>query len=142
MVGLLLITHGRIGQAFLKTAQQMFGELPLAARVLDVGAGRDPEALLRRGRRLAAAVDRGDGVLILTDLFGSTPSNLAVRLSAGTDWRWVSGLNLPMLVRVLNYPDLDLARLVEVATVGGRRGVVADPWSQAGEHLPEAGDAA
>jgi len=142
MVGLLLITHGRIGQAFLKTAQQMFGELPLAARVLDVGAGRDPEALLRRGRRLAAAVDRGDGVLILTDLFGSTPSNLAVRLSAGTDWRWVSGLNLPMLVRVLNYPDLDLARLVEVATVGGRRGVVADPLSQAGDHLPEAGDAA
>ena len=72
-------------------------------------------------------VDGGHGVLVLTDLYGATPSNLAARLSRlGTPVRRVSALSLPMLLRVMNYADLELDALPAVAAAGSRNGVIHD----------------
>ncbi len=122
MVGLLLITHGRLGEVLLETAEQMLGVCPLAAATLAVGREVDPESLERRARALLEGVDRGAGVLVLTDIFGSTPANVASRLQ-GPGVRVVAGLNLPMLIRVLNYPELGLEELAAKAESGGRDGV-------------------
>ena len=72
-------------------------------------------------------VDSGNGVLVLTDLYGATPSNLAARLARlGTPVRRVSALSLPMLLRVMNYADLDLDDLPAVAAAGSRNGAITD----------------
>lgn len=69
-------------------------------------------------------MDKGDGVLILTDMFGSTPSNIAHRLSQPGRVMVVTGLNLPMMIKVMNYPKLDLQELVDLAVEGGKSGVL------------------
>jgi len=124
-VGLLLITHEGIGQALLEAARRMLGgRCPLDATVLPVGLEADAEQLLDTARRQARELDRGDGVLVLTDLYGSTPSNIAASLAGREGVRVVAGLNLPMLVRVLNYAQEDLASLTEKAVSGGSRGIL------------------
>jgi PTS system ascorbate-specific IIA component len=72
-------------------------------------------------------LDDGMGVLLLVDLYGATPSNVAAAIGRqGTSTRRVSGLNLPMLLRVLNYPEQTLDELATTAAAGGRSGVVVD----------------
>lgn len=123
-VGLLMITHYELGSSLLKTATKMLGACPLPAEALAVVENSDLELLEAQARQMLRNLDRGQGVLVLTDLYGSTPANIATRLQ---DKRTavVSGINLPMLVRVLNYPQLDLQALSQKALSGGRDGVVA-----------------
>ena len=123
--GLLLITHDHIGRALVDSATTMMGMCPMALEVLPVTPGCDPDDL---GRETLAAIERlnrGDGVLVLTDLYGSTPSNIANRLADLDYVRVVVGLNLPMLIRVLNYPALTLDELLEKAVSGGQDGIFA-----------------
>ena len=124
-VGLLLVTHGKMGHYLLDTLHDMIGELPLAADVLEVRRVQDPNVLLRQGGRMIDRLDGGAGVLILTDAFGSTPSNIAARLHKQGRTLVVAGINLPMLVRIFNYPQLDLAGMAAAAIEGGQRGVRA-----------------
>ena len=87
----------------------------------------DPESLLPQASAVLRRVDDGDGVLVLTDVYGATPSNLAARVSRlGTPVRRVSALNLPMLLRVMNYAELGLDELPAVAAAGARNGVLHD----------------
>jgi PTS system ascorbate-specific IIA component len=123
-VGLLLITHEGIGSAVLEAATRMLGRCPLRAEVLPVALEADTEALRALADQRADSLDDGDGVLVLTDLYGSTPSNIAASLASRGAVRIVSGLNLPMLVRVLNYPAEDLAGLADKAVTGGNRGIL------------------
>lgn len=124
-VGVLLVTHGRLGRFFLDTLGDMLqGELRLAVEVLEVRRVQDTELLTRDGQRMIDRLDSGSGVLVLTDAFGSTPSNIATRLAAPGRTRVLAGLNLPMLVRVFNYPHLALDALAEAAVEGGRRGIM------------------
>jgi len=123
-VGLLIITHDRIGQHLLATATRMLGICPLATRTLKVTSDCDPDETLERARSLSSELHQGDGVLVLTDMYGSTPSNIAGRLLDGGDMRVVAGVNLPMLVRILNYPRLSLEELAQKALSGGRDGVL------------------
>ncbi|MCS4504745.1 PTS system mannose-specific EIIAB component [wastewater metagenome] len=123
-VGLLIITHNRVGQELLNTARTILGACPLETAHLNVPQDSSPEAMVHRGTELLTRLDSGDGVLILTDAFGATPSNVAVRLGERMGTAVVSGLNLPMLLRVLNYPDLPLAALRDKAYTGGRDGVL------------------
>lgn len=126
-VGLLIISHNHIGAELLNTASATLGVCPLATAVLPVMPDSDPEALVVKARRMVTELDQGDGVLVLTDVYGSTPSNIANRLSDCKQVRVVAGLNLPMLIRVLNYPRLSLAELVEKAISGGRNGILLCP---------------
>jgi len=123
-VGILLITHNRIGAELLETATRMLGQCPLAAIAIDVHEQDDPDALRHRITQSADAIDDGSGLLVLTDLYGSTPANITDALCCRRDVRVLSGVNLPMLVRVLNYCQLDLSALAEKALSGGRDGVL------------------
>ncbi len=122
-VGLLIVTHDQIGEALLRTATRMLNQLPLTARVLAVPIDANPERLLDEGRRLVERLDSGDGVLVLTDMYGSTPSNIAFGLLQPGLVHVISGINLPMLIRTLNYATLDLSRLTEKAISGGKEGI-------------------
>lgn len=124
-VGLLLITHNRLGDELLDTARAMFQRLPLNVATLAVGRNDKPERLQAKAEALMDELDEGDGVLLLTDMYGSTPSNIANRLThTGPGRQVVYGVNLPMVVRVLNYAALDLDALVGKALSGGREGVM------------------
>jgi PTS system ascorbate-specific IIA component len=123
MVGLLIVTHNQIGTALLETASHMIGMCPLMVEVLPVAADCDPDAVVKQGRALIDRLNAGDGVLVLTDIYGSTPSNIAARLADNHQVLVVSGINLPMLVRIMNYPRLAVAELAAKAESGGRDGI-------------------
>lgn len=127
-VGILLLTHTGIGSALVAVADAMLrGNLPLKVEAFEVPFDGDPDALLPQASAALRRVDGGHGVLILTDLYGATPSNLAAKLSRiGTPARRVSALNLPMLLRVMNYAELPLEELPAVAAAGARNGVIHD----------------
>ena len=123
-VGVLLVAHGKLGHYLLETMTDMLGPLPLPADVLEVRRVQDPNVLLRQGGRMIERLNQGQGVLILTDAYGSTPSNIATRLHVSGTTSVVAGMNLPMLVRIFNYPTLNLAGLTAAAVEGGQRGIV------------------
>ena len=125
--GILLVTHPGVGAAILAVATALLRHLPLKAEAFEVPFDADLEALLPQASAALRRVDGGDGVLVLTDLYGASPSNLAAKLARlGTPVRRVSGISLPMLLRVMNYPELGLDELPAVAAAGARNGVVID----------------
>ena len=123
-IGLLIITHDHIGEALLATANHMLETNPLECRTLDVNNSSNPDEVNHQARELLQQLDTGDGVLVLTDIYGSTPSNIAARLLCKDQVNVVAGINLPMLVRVLNYADLTLDQITEKAVSGGNDGIV------------------
>ena len=124
-VALLIITHNDLGSVLLETATKMLGRCPLVTETLAVTERSDPDLLQAQSRRMLDDLDRGEGVLVISDMFGSTPANIASRLCQPGRVSVVAGINLPMLVRVLNYPHLDLRTLTEKALSGGRDGVLS-----------------
>jgi PTS system ascorbate-specific IIA component len=126
-VAVLLLTHAGVGVALLEAAKSVVGPLPLAARAVEFTNGSDADAYFRQAGRALVDLDGGDGVLVLTDVYGATPSNTAARLaSQGTRVRRVSGVNLPMVLRVCNYAEQALDELAQTAASGARTGVVVD----------------
>jgi PTS system ascorbate-specific IIA component len=127
-VGVLLMTHQSMGAALVSAAHHVFGHrLPLSIDVQEIAADADPEQMLRAAVAHVRELDRGDGVLVLSDLYGATPCNIARRLpDFGMRVHRVSGLNLPMLLRVLNYPEQSLDELAQTAVNGGHGGIVVD----------------
>ena len=126
-VGILLITHEGIGHALLAVATRLLRKLPLETAAFEVPFDGDVDVLLPQASAALRKVDGGHGVLVLTDLYGATPSNIAAKLSRlGTPVRRVSALSLPMLLRVMNYADLPLDELPAVAAAGARNGVIHD----------------
>jgi len=124
-VNILIISHNEIGSALLNAVKQTFNsELPLPVATVELEPNADPEVLIPKLKKVVCALNQGDGVLILTDLFGSTPSNIANNIKDCEGTRIVTGLNLPMLIRVMNYPDLDLPQLAEKACSGGQCGIM------------------
>jgi PTS system ascorbate-specific IIA component len=132
-IGLLIVTHNNIGTDLVDTATAMLGVCPLSTETLSVSQCCDPEMLLRKARQLVAALDQGNGVLVLTDIYGSTPSNIAHSVRSEGSVEVIAGINLPMLIRILNYPRLSLAELTAKAVSGGKDGILccADKPSQA-----------
>ena len=123
-VGILLVTHGKLGHFMLDCMRDMIGELPVPSDVLEVRRVQAHEVLINQGSKMIERLDSGAGVLLLTDAFGSTPSNIANKLSAIHGSPVVSGLNLPMLVRVFNYPRAAVDELAKLAVEGGQRGII------------------
>jgi len=123
-VGVLIISHDGIGPALLGTAVLMLNGCPLQTKLLTTSRDVDPDQLMEDAVEQITTLDTGDGVLILTDLYGSTPSNIAQKLITQKHIHVVSGLNLSMLIRVLNYPQLPLLELSEKAVSGGKDGII------------------
>jgi PTS system ascorbate-specific IIA component len=124
VIGVLLVTHGAIGETLLASAEAILGAQQAQAATLGVSRSDDPDQLLVRARGLAAQLDSGAGVLVLTDMFGATPCNVAARLLADGRIEGVSGVSLPMLVRVLSGRNGSLPAAVQRALSGGAEGVV------------------
>ena len=124
MIGVLLVTHGEIGTALLTSASQILGAPPQQVMTLSVWRQDDPDDLILRARELLEQIDAGDGVLILTDIFGATPGNVVSRLLEDNHIEGVSGVSLPMLLRVLTSRNGSLTAAVKRAVSGGSDGVV------------------
>ena len=124
MIGVLVVTHGAIGEALLHSAEQILGAKQARVATLGVSRSDDPDKVLARARQLAAQLDEGAGLLVLTDMFGATPCNVASRLLADGRVEGVAGVSLPMLVRVLSGRDGSLPAAVQRALSGGAEGVV------------------
>ena len=122
-VGILLVSHNQIGTELLNTSRQMLASSPLPTKVISIGIYDNPDTIKRQFDEVIKSLDQGNGILVLTDMFGSTPSNIACAVSDRDDIRIISGLNLPMLIRVLNYPNLKLEDLEQKALTGGREGI-------------------
>jgi len=122
-VGVLIISHDGIGPALLGTATLMLNDCPLQTKLLTVSRDSDPDNLSADAIEQIEALDTGNGVLVLTDLYGSTPCNIAQKLTSQKHIHVVSGLNLSMLIRVFNYPQLTLKELSEKAVSGGKDGI-------------------
>jgi PTS system ascorbate-specific IIA component len=123
-IGVLIVSHELLGQTMLDISVKTLSVCPLATKVLSVSLECDPGELAEKAEKLVKELDTGDGVLILTDLCGATPSNIACRLSYHQHVKVVVGLNMPMLLRILNYPNLGLEEMAERAVDGGRQGVM------------------
>jgi len=123
MVGILIVAHGTFGEALIHCASHVLGKRPLAVAQLGVTVHDDPDALLPQAKALVAGLDEGDGVLVLTDILGATPANLATRLLEPGRVEGLAGVNLPMLIRALTYRDESLATVVAKASSGGLEGV-------------------
>lgn len=117
-VTLLLITHDNVGKSILKAASNMLGETPIHCKNLVIDQQMDIEQGFQQANLFYNELNEGDGVLVITDIYGSTPSNIATRLlekKSNQEVIVVTGLNLPMLVRVMNYADLSLSELAKKA---------------------------
>lgn len=125
-VRILLITHESIGNELLKVTRNTYGthDLPIETHVIGVDYKTTPENLIPELQKLVKELEANDGLLILTDLYGSTPCNIALTLERYQNVQIISGLNLPMLLKVMNYPALDLTHLAQKALCGGKEGVI------------------
>lgn len=124
MIAILLVTHGHIGQELISAAQHTFGCPPVRLEAFAVSSKDSSDQLEAMLRARIEALDEGDGVLLLTDIYGATPANVAARMVRSGQVEMVGGVNLPMLLRALNYRNLPLQDLVNKALSGGLSGIV------------------
>ena len=124
MIGILLITHGSFGEALVQNACHVLNKRPPLLNQLGVAAQDDPLDLLPLAQKTLALVNEGDGALVLTDIFGASPANLALKLLQPGHVEGLAGVNLPMLLRALTYRDRGMETLLMRARDGGRDGVI------------------
>jgi len=127
MIGILIITHGTLGESLIHCASHVLNKRPPRLKQLGVTAQDDPALLLPQARALVKELEDGAGLLILSDMYGGTPSNLAAKLVIPGKIEAVAGVSLPMLIRVLTYRDRDLQTIVTKAISGGCEGVIRVP---------------
>ena len=125
MIGVLLITHNGLGDSLLDCMLHVTCSIPPHLKSLSVMADDDPASKEVEARALIKLLDTGDGVLLLTDIYGATPSNIARRLCQPGHIEGVAGVNLPMLLRVACGPDMPLTEMAQRALLGGRDCIVA-----------------
>ena len=128
MIGLLIVSHGAFGESLIHSASHVLGRRPTYLRQLGVTVHDEPEGILPVAEDLVRYVDRGSGVLVMTDICGATPSNIATRLLRRGKVEGIAGVSLPMLIRALNYrEECDLEALVVKAISGATEGVMRIP---------------
>ncbi|HXI86133.1 MAG TPA: PTS sugar transporter subunit IIA [Parvularculaceae bacterium] len=133
MIGIVVVSHGRLADEFVAAAEHVVGPQE-AMRAVSIGPDDDMEK--RRSDILAAAkeVDSGDGVIILTDMFGGTPSNLAISVMEKANAEVVAGVNLPMLIKLASTRnEYDLKGAVAAAHDAGRKYINVASWVLSGE---------
>lgn len=127
MIGILIISHGTLGESLIHCACHMLNKRPPKLRQLGVTAQDDPVLLVPQARKMVKELDEGQGVLVLTDMYGGSPSNIAAKLVIPGRVEAVAGVNLPMLIRALTYRDKSLSVMMTKAISGGCEGVLRVP---------------
>jgi mannose PTS system EIIA component len=122
MVGILLLTHAPLGNAFIEAATHVFRGRPERLEAIDVMADQDPGEVSCIAQEAIARLDDGSGVLVITDVMGGTPSNCTLRLAEPGHIDIIAGISLPMLLRALTYRNDTLDVVVEMALAGGQSG--------------------
>lgn len=123
-VALVTITHNGIGKAIVDAAESILGNQTMDVHHCSFNAGDDVERFEAEVMDTVSKADMGDGVLVLTDLIGATPCNIAQRLAPTHHVRVLSGISLPMVLRVFTYARCDLAQLIKRAGDGAHVGVI------------------
>lgn len=124
MIGILILTLGRVGEGLLEEASLILGKKPEGVEVFTANCDQSPETIREALQEKLASMQDSDGILILADIYGATHVNTACKLLQKNRIELVAGVNLPMLVRVLNYRHKPLPELVELAISGGKTGVM------------------
>jgi len=122
-VGILLITHPGIGSSILHSANRIFNSCSLNTKCLEVPPDVSLDRINASAQQMIADLNHGQGVLILTDLYGATPNNIARSFTQENQTTVLAGLNLPMLLRTFNYPEASLNELCIKAAEGGKKGI-------------------
>jgi PTS system ascorbate-specific IIA component len=125
MIGILLITHSTFGESLIQNVCHVLNKRPPLIAQLGVAAQDDPLDLLPLARLLLNEVDGGAGVLVMTDIFGASPANLALKLLEPGRIEGVAGVSLPMLLRALTYRDKGMELMMQKAISGARDGVTS-----------------
>ena len=124
MIGIFLITHGTLGESLIQCTSHVLNKRPAGIAQLGVCPQDDPLELLPMARQMCDWADTGNGVLVLTDIFGATPSNIGTKLLQPGRVEGIAGVNLPLLLRVLTYREQDMPTLIHRAISGGCEGVM------------------
>jgi len=124
MIGILIISHDGLGDSLIHCVNHVIGKRPKYLMHLGVTIQDDPDVTVPKALELLRQLDRGDGVLILSDICGATPCNIASRLVSLGSVECLAGVNLSMLVRALTYRNEPLEVVVEKALTGGKEGVM------------------
>jgi len=121
MIGLVLVTHGRLAEEFLAALEHVVGKQE-ATRTICIGPDDDMEMRREEIQDVVREVDSGKGVIILTDMFGGTPSNLSISMMEQGRIEVIAGVNLPMLIKLASVRDSDdLENIVDAAQKAGRK---------------------
>lgn len=127
MIGLLIITHESLGKAYSDLAKHFFPQYDFShIRLLHVETHDDHESILARAQAILPELNQGYGVLILTDIFGATPCNAALKILAAPNHALLTGLNAPMLIKAVNYSNQmnDLKSFTEEVRAAAINGIL------------------
>jgi PTS system ascorbate-specific IIA component len=125
MIGILIVSHGAFGESLIHSASHVLGKRPLYLRQVGVTVHDDPDEILPVAQDLIRFLDQGRGVLVMTDIYGATPSNIGSRLLEPGRVEGVAGVNLPMLIKALTHRDTStLEELAGKALAGAGEGIV------------------
>ncbi len=122
-VGIIVVAHADYGSVLLRTAEFILGPLSDCSSI-SVDIGQEVPETVRRLKDAAQRLDKGAGVIILTDMFGGTPTNLALSLLSSHNVEVVTGVNLPMVLKVFTSRTTPLAELAQLASDAGIKGIV------------------
>ena len=133
MIGLVIVTHGRLADEFVKAMEHVVGP-QTAVQAICIGPDDDMERRRRDILKACESVNSGGGVILLTDMFGGTPSNLAISVMDQTQAEVIAGLNLPMLIKLASIRGKDsLERCVALAQEAGRKYISVASYVMAGD---------
>jgi len=124
MIGILLLTHAPLGQAFIDAVSHVFRGRPTQLEALDVRPDQDTDEVKNLARAAVIRLNSGMGVLVITDVMGGTPSNCTLPLSQPGQVEVIAGISLPMLLRAITYRNDSLDVVVDMALAGGQSGAV------------------
>ena len=134
MIGIIVVSHEPLGTALIHCTRHIFGRMPAQLAALDVIPDEDPEAAYQAARELIARINDGSGVLVLTDIFGATPSRIAARLAEPHRVMVLAGVNLPMLVKALNNRRVPVADMVQSLVSSAKAAILeVEPPADEGE---------
>ena len=124
MVGILIMAHAPLANAFITAARHVFKSIPDHLEAIDVQPDQNTDEVIQLAKEAIARLNIGDGVLVLTDVFGGTPANCSQKLDALDHVAVLAGLSLPMLLRALTYRNDNLDVVFEMAQAGAQNGAI------------------
>ena len=125
MIGIVIVTHGQLGDVLVETAEIIFSEKPESVTPVSINLTENVETLRKKIKIAIKSVDSNKGILILTDMFGGTPSNLSYTFLEEGRIEVISGVNLPVLLKAINIrkKDIDLHQMAKVIETYGKKSI-------------------